>query len=128
VPERRIPAPVATPETAAFWQAARAGLLLLPRCRNCGRLHWYPRAFCPYCFSGALEQVEASGDGTIHAFSVMRRTQEPYAIAYVALAEGPIMLTNLVACDFDRLRIGQPVRLVWSATEGGPPVPTFTPV
>jgi hypothetical protein len=37
------------------------------------------------------------------------------------------MLTNFVGCDFDALRIGQAVRLVWSETEGGPPVPTFTP-
>ena len=36
------------------------------------------------------------------------------------------MLTSLVECDFDALAIGQAVRLTWSASEGGPPVPTFT--
>ena len=128
MPQHKMPAPVTTPDTEAFWQAARAHRLLLPRCSGCGKLHWYPRPFCPFCFSDALEQVEASGSGTIYAFSVMRRTREPYAIAYVTLAEGPTMLTNLVDCDFDALRIGQAVRLVWTDTEGGPPVPTFTPV
>ena len=57
-----------------------------------------------------------------------RRTPESFAIAYVTLAEGPTVLTNLVGCDFDRLRIGQAVRLVWADAEGGPPVPTFTPL
>ena len=56
----------------------------------------------------------------------MRRVPVPYAIAYVTLAEGPTMLTNLVRCDFDALRIGQAARLAWTDTEGGPPVPTFT--
>ena len=56
----------------------------------------------------------------------MRRAPEPYAIAYVTLAEGPTMLTNLVDCDFDSLAIGQEVRLKFSPTDRGPPVPTFT--
>ena len=124
---RRIPAPGATPDTEAFWQAARSHRLLLPKCSACGRLHWYPRPLCPFCFSDAIEQVEASGRGVIYSYSVMRRAAEPYAIGYVTLAEGPTMLTNFVDCDFDALGIGQAVRLVWTATEGGPPVPTFTP-
>jgi uncharacterized OB-fold protein len=37
------------------------------------------------------------------------------------------MMTNLVDCDLDALRIGQPVRVVWMPTDGGPPVPMFTP-
>ncbi len=57
----------------------------------------------------------------------MRRAPEPYAVAYVTLDEGPTMLTNLVDCDLDRLAIGQRVRLVFTPTEGGAPVPTFRP-
>ena len=57
----------------------------------------------------------------------MRRAKEPYAIAYVTLAEGPTMLTNIVDCDFDTLRIGLPVNIVFEETEGGPPVPMFRP-
>jgi uncharacterized OB-fold protein len=64
----------------------------------------------------------------IYSFSVMRRVPTPFALAYVTLAEGPTMMTNLVDCDFDTLRIGQPVQIVWKPTEGGPPVPCFTPV
>jgi uncharacterized OB-fold protein len=58
----------------------------------------------------------------------MRRVPAPFALAYVTLAEGPTMMTNLVDCDFNTLRIGQPVRLVWKPSEGGPPVPCFTPI
>ena len=57
----------------------------------------------------------------------MRRVPVPYAIAYVTLAEGVTMLTNIVDCDLDKLRIGQDVRLVFKPTDGGPPVAMFAP-
>jgi uncharacterized OB-fold protein len=124
--DRQIPAPTPTPETEAFWQGMRDGKFLIRRCTGCGKAHWYPRALCPFCF-GDTEWTEASGEGVIYSYSVMRRAPEPYAIAYVTLAEGPTMLTNLVGCDFDALRIGQAVRLAPTPTTDGPPVPTFTP-
>ncbi len=122
---RKIPAPKPTPETRAFWDAAAQGKFLIGRCTACGKAHWYPRTTCPFCWS-ETEWVEASGRGTIYSYSVMRRAPEPYVVAYVTLAEGPTMLTNLVDCDFDGLAIGQAVRLKFSPSEGGPPVPTFT--
>jgi uncharacterized OB-fold protein len=59
---------------------------------------------------------------------VMRRAPVPYAIAYVTLDEGVTMMTNIVECDFDALRIGQPVTVVFQPSDGGPPVPMFKPV
>jgi uncharacterized OB-fold protein len=126
-PQRKIPAPTATPETEAFWKAAADGKFMLRRCTACGKAHWYPRAICPFCMSDKTEWVEGSGRGKIYTFSVMRRAPEPYAIGYVTLEEGPSMLTNFVDCDFDKLRIGQSVKLKFTPTEGGAPVPTFTP-
>jgi uncharacterized OB-fold protein len=128
VKQRRIPAPQPNAETQAFCDAAAVGKFLIRTCRSCGKAHWYPRAICPFCDSGETEWVEASGRATIHSYSVMRRVPEPYAVAYVTLAEGPTMVTNLVDCDFDKLKIGQPVRIAFTPTENGPPVPTFTPV
>ena len=125
--ERKIPAPPANPETKAFWEAASRGTLLIKRCTSCGQSHYYPRALCPFCGGAATEWQPTSGAGTIYSYSVMRRAEVPYAIAYVTLDEGVTMMTNLVDCDFDTLRIGQRVRLVFKPTDGAPPVPTFTP-
>jgi uncharacterized protein len=127
MPERKIQAPQPNPETQAFWDAAAAGKLMVGKCDDCGKTHFYPRAICPFCFSDKTGLQQASGEGVVYTYSVMRRAPIPYCIAYVTLAEGPSMMTNIVDCDFDQVRIGQKVRLVFKPSDGGPPIPMFTP-
>ena len=125
--ERTYPAPEPNPETKRFWEAAAQGQLLLKKCGDCGEVHYYPRALCPFCGSDRTDWQPASGRGTVYSWSVMRRAETPYAIAYVTLDEGVTMMTNIVDCDLDDIRIGQPVRVVFKPTAGGPPLPVFTP-
>jgi uncharacterized OB-fold protein len=57
----------------------------------------------------------------------MRRTAEPYTLAYVTLAEGPRMLTNIVDCDPNKLKIGQAVHVVFKPSKEGALVPVWAP-
>ena len=124
---RRVFPPAVSVETAKFWKAAEAGKLLFGYCLACNEPHYYPRNFCPFCFSEKVEWREASGNATVYAYSVMFHTQgAPYTIAYVTLAEGPRVLTNLVDCDHTKIKIDAPAKLVWKPSEGGAPVPFFT--
>jgi uncharacterized OB-fold protein len=125
--QRRIAPPPVNPETKPFWDAAANGTLLLKKCNACGEVHYYPRTLCPFCSSDKTEWLPASGCGTIYSYSVMRRTEVPYVIAYVTLEEGVTMMTNIVDCDPDTVRIGQRVKLSFRPSDGGPPVPMFTP-
>ena len=50
----------------------------------------------------------------------------PYAIAYVRLDDGVTMMTNIVDCDLDAIRIGARVKVVFKPSDGGPAVPAFT--
>ena len=125
--ERTIPAPQATMETQPYFDAASRGSLVVKTCRACGQSHHYPRALCPFCGSDRTEWTPASGRGTIYSYSVMRRATPPYAIAYVTLEEGPTMMTNIVDCDLDQIRVGQRVTVVFKPSDGGAPVPMFTP-
>ena len=125
--ERKLPPPAISEETQAYGDAAGKGKLRVRKCTACGQAHHYPRTICPFCFSDKTEWVEASGKGTIYSYSVMRRAPVPYAIGYVTLAEGPRMLTNIVDCDLDKLKCDQPVTVVFKPTDGGPPLPMFTP-
>jgi uncharacterized protein len=124
---RKIAAPQPNPETQAFWDAAAEGKLLIKKCNGCGQVHFYPRDNCPFCFSDKTEWQQASGNGTVYTYSVMRRAPVPYAIAYVTLAEGPTMMTNIVDCDLNTIKVGQAVKLVFKPSDGGSPVPCFAP-
>ena len=124
---RTIPDPVVHPDNASFWQAAREGKLLLKRCVDCEHVHWYPRPICPFCGSDHTEWIAAGGKGTVYAVSVTRKPEPAYAIAYVTLEEGVTMMTNIVDCDFDAIRIGDAVQVVFKDSEGGQPVPMFRP-
>lgn len=121
-------APNEQPDNTSFWQAAREGKLLLRVCDDCGKRHWYPRVLCPFCL-GTTSWQQASGLGTIYTYSVMRRgVENPFCIAYVTLDEGVTMMTNIVDCDLDSIRIGQRVRVRFSpSSNDGAPLPTFAP-
>ena len=132
----RSPRRRSIPRPKPFWDAAADGKLLVKRCTACGERHHYPRAHLPL-----LRQRQAPSGGrppargTIYSYSVMRRAPIPYAIAYVTLARGPTMMTNIVDCNLDTIRIGQAVARGLQADRGrsaradvrarglGPPVP-----
>jgi len=125
--DRPLAEPIVDAATEPYWQAARQGVLNIKRCLSCKQPHWYPRPLCPFCL-GETEWLPAAGTGTIYSVSVTRRAGPiPYAIAYVALDEGVTLLTNIVDCDLDALRIGQRVKVCFKPTDGGAMVPMFTP-
>lgn len=127
--DRMLAAPIIDPATEQFWRAAAQGRLLIKYCPACGKHHWYPRALCPYCMSDTLEWQASLGLGTVYSVSVTRKAGPvPYAIAYVRLDEGVTMLTNIVDCDLDALRIGDRVTLCFKPADGARMIPMFTPV
>lgn len=126
--ERSYPDPAINMESETYWQGANEGKLMLKRCDACGETHFYPRAICPNCMSDDTVWYQASGRGRIYSYSVMRRADPPYAIAYVALEEGVTMLSNIVEADLDALRVEMPVEVTFRETEGGQALPLFRPV
>jgi len=124
--EQPMPAPPVDPSNQAYFDAAREGRLLIGKCLDTGRHFFYPRPVSPFTLSNNVELVPASGRGTIYSVTIMRG-KTPHAVAYVELEEGPKMFTNIVDCDLDALRIGQPVTLAFRDAEDGQPMPVFKP-
>ena len=126
-----VPPAVISPDNQEFFSGLERGSLLLPRCDSCGEVIWYPRHQCPSCGGSTVSWFEASGRGHIYSFTIVRRgigewaEAAPYAIAYVELAEGPRVLTNIVADSFDSLLIGAEVQIAIERSEGHPPVLRF---
>ena len=125
--------PTVDPESEPFWEATLRSLLLIKRCLDCGGAHFYPRPFCPACWSQQVEWEEASGEATVYAFSVVRRNElppfdrrVPYVAAVVRLREGPLMVTNVEDCDVDSVTIDMPV-VVAFRSDGDFALPVFRP-
>ena len=100
-PARARPKP--TPETQHYWDGAKAGELLLQCCDDCAHVYFPPRPFCPKCASRKVSIKKASGKGTLYSYVINHRPAAPgftppYAIAVVALEEGPRMMSNIIDC------------------------------
>ncbi len=115
------PIPEADPYvTQPFWDGAKEGKLMLPRCRDCNQVHFYPRVICPHCQSFNIEWFEASGEGTIHTFAVQQRAfggwadEVPFATAFIDMREGGRMMTVLRGVNAEEpetIDIGAPVKI-----------------
>jgi len=118
----------AYPELLPFWQAAGQGVLLLPWCTACGQTHWHPQGQCPFCRCPTLRWEAASGRATLHTFTaIARRDAATDLLAYVALQEGPLVLTRIVEADAAQLRIGMPLQVRFHPTPQGRCAPCFAP-
>lgn len=106
-------------ETEPFWAAVAEGRLAVPVCDACGHHIWYPRAWCPVCGGTVVTWTQLSGQGRVYALTVVRKSRgpwadaAPYVVAYVELAEGPRVLTNIVTSDPDSVVVGMPVHAVF---------------
>ena len=48
------PLPVVDHDSVAFWDALREQRLLIKRCANCTKYHFYPRILCPHCHAARV--------------------------------------------------------------------------
>ena len=114
------PLPLIDEENRPFWEALQRHELYVQKCRDCAAVRYYPRALCPECLSSRTEWLRSSGKGQIYTFTVTYQNQSPgfreslpYIMAYVELAEGVKMLSNLIDCKPEDARIGMPVEVVY---------------
>jgi uncharacterized protein len=115
-------------ESQAYWKAVDEHRLVLSTCTDCGQAHYYPRSRCPFCFGGNTTWKQASGRGEVYSYSIANRADPPYVVAYVHLAEGPMVLTNIVGCAPADVRIGQAVQVTFAADASGRTRPYFQPI
>ena len=133
----RKPLPNPSPETQRFWDGCKRHELWLPYCRACETFYWYPRDFCPRCFSWDTEWRQGSGRGKLYTFAIQYRAwhpgwanEAPYINAMVDLDEGPRLYTNIVGVDPDpkKIRCDMPVEVVFDDVTDDISLPKFRPV
>jgi uncharacterized protein len=128
------PIPRVDEESKAFWEACARHELYVQKCKSCGKVFYYPRSFCPEDLSSDLDWVKCSGKGTIYTFTVTRQNQSagfrdnlPYIMAYVELDEGVRMLTNIVDCKPEDVKIGMSVEVTFEDATPEISIPLFRP-
>ncbi len=133
--EMQRPVPYPSPETQPFWDGCKRHELTLPYCTKCEAFFFYPRQFCPACFSWEIEWRPCSGKGRLFTFAIQFRAQmpgftPPYVTAVVQLDEGPRMMTNLIGIDPmpENIHCGMPVEVTWEDVNDEITLPMFKPV
>ena len=129
--DRPLPAPDNT--SSEFWAAVARGSLLFQRCPACGHAQFYPRPLCVRC-AAEPEWEEASGEGKVHTFTVIRQNLAPpfgglgaYVVAMIDLVEGPRMMSNVTHVDPAEVRIGLPVTCYGVKVDDGLGLPFWRP-
>lgn len=125
--------PPRTALTEPWFAACERGELLLQRCTECQHWQFYPRIICAQCDAANPPWVPASGRGQIASFTVLHHAlsdayKTPYAVALVSLAEGPIMMSNIVDTDLGGLKIGAAVTVSFERWDDNFSLPVFTSV
>ena len=129
------PAPAPSEVSRFFWDAANKHRLVIQRCDDCSYyIHW-PQVRCPKCGAERLSAAEVSGKGTVYSFTIVHHVfhpgfaaDVPYSLALIELAEQPglRLVTNIVECANEDVRVGMPVEVVFEDRDGYT-VPQFRP-
>ena len=134
MPDYVKPLPYVHDETRPFWEGTKRHELQIQRCLDCEKFYFYPRSICPHCLSDNTEWVNVSGRGKIYSFTVSHRPASPafepdvpYNIAIVELDEGVRMMSNIVECQNEDLRIDMPVEVVFDDVTPEITLPKFRP-
>lgn len=119
------PMPVPDADSGPYWQGANEGRFLFQRCATCRKAQFYPRSLCSHCQSRELNWEESKGRGKVASFSVVHRApipafkaDSPYVVALIDLEEGFRFMCNVIRCDPQSVRIGDPVRIVYETRPG----------
>jgi len=114
--------------------SAKRHELSLQRCQDCGHFR-LPSPICPNCLSMNSDWVRASGRGKVYTWVLIYQRYHPafaedipYNVTMVELEEGPRLITNIVDCRDEDIRLGMEVEVVFEDVTDEVTLPKFKPV
>ena len=118
------PRPRIDATSRGFWEHANTGQLAMQVCDACADVHFPGSPVCPRCLSGEQSWKPVSGRGTLESWVTFHRpywpgfaADIPYEVCLVRLAEGPLLVSNLVGPVADA-KLGAPVHVVFDRVDG----------
>ncbi len=126
------PLPGVDEDTKPFWDFCKQHELRVQKCLNCGKLHYPVSPICPHCLGMDHEWAKLNGKGTVYSFIIARRSYNPavpvpYVVAIIELEDGIRMVSNVVECKPEEVRVGMPVEVVFDDISPDFSLPKFKP-
>lgn len=110
--------PAIDDESAPYWKACKEHKLMIQKNMSTGKFFFYPRAIAPGDPKAKIEWVHVSGKGKVHTFTIVRqnvvagfRDELPYVVAIIELEEGVQMMSNVVGCVPEEVKVGMAVKV-----------------
>jgi uncharacterized OB-fold protein len=117
------PQPVIGRDNAYFWEGIAQGSVLIQRCTACGALRHPPSPMCPTCQSLDWDTLAATGDATLHSYTICHHPlppweDGPYAVVLLDLevahsSERPRLVCGTRGIGNADLKIGMTLSLVF---------------
>jgi uncharacterized OB-fold protein len=119
-----------------FFTNLKAGRFTTTKCRDCGKMHWQPRAVCPDCGSESLDWIDLPKTGELYAFTAMilgaplgMEKDAPFVIALVKLDGADFrILSRIDGVKYEDCKIGMKVRLKIVTRDDGRVFYRFEPI
>ena len=128
-----IPVPVPTVTSQPYWEGCARGELLFQRCGGCHAAVHTPAMICGRCWSRELTWERSKGTGAVYSWTAVWRPPTlaftvPYAPVIVDVDEGWQMLSCLIGCELDDIRVGMRVEVEFHMGDNGVSFPYFRPL
>jgi uncharacterized OB-fold protein len=127
------PVPVLQNMNRLYFEGCAQGELRIRRCTRCEARFHFAYEWCPKCWSLSLSYERASGRGVVSHFCVVHQPPypafdevTPYILALIELSEGVRIMSNVLECPPEAIRVGLPV-VVRFEQRGDVTLPMFVP-
>lgn len=131
----RKPLPEMEFEEKPYWESLKQHAMKIQQCDDCGKRCFLPRTICPHCLSTSLVWKPVSGRGKVYATTTQHhppspgfKDDVPFNISLVELDEGVRMMTNVVGCAVQDVKIGMRVEVVYDDVTKDITLAKFKPV
>ncbi|MDH5236366.1 MAG: MaoC family dehydratase N-terminal domain-containing protein, partial [Acidimicrobiia bacterium] len=126
------PRPKYNDDQAFFWEGLRQGELRIQRFSDDGTLMHPPANANPRTGSFEFDWAVASGRATLYSYAIPHYPKVPsfdypLIVGLVELEEGVRLVTNIVGCTPDQLRIGMPLQVGFVDTDDDVTLHQFHP-
>jgi uncharacterized OB-fold protein len=133
---RGKPLPEITAQTRPFWDAAKAGKLVMQKCGRCGTLNFFPKPWCIECGSRELAWTEVRPQGSVYSYTVAYKVMMnfpgwkddlPLVMCIIDLDDGARMYGQLTGCAPEKVCIGMRVAAYFEDVSAEAAIPKFRP-